>query len=294
MSDEVDIAACWRSLEDLADLVSRPGQIQVQCAADPKFGPLLEETGKKLFEVLWKVTDFGSKISEEDQHKVSELAVSINSIYGSFLAKRFSVGADAMQKLPPESLFMEIRPPESATGVSKEAMSRFEAQVAGLSDSEGKKPSLVAGKLKPSLNTIMTAGMLAAGGQEEFAKLQLEVIESVPEHFRAHTNIMITSQFIGATLKAMSRFSCQKNMVMASIMGCLEALMAARRMAGIGYAGVWGQSANSATAMISAMMLEGINRSIERENVESSEDIAKDIIENMVKKANMPGNGTIN
>lgn len=293
-SDEVDVAACWRVLEDLGHMLNEPGQIQVQCAQDPKFGPLIAESTNKMLTALVSITDFNTKMTEQHQNQLAEQATAVAGIYTAFIARRIGIASASMQLLPVESLFMEMYDAEKIKGVSAEEIKSLRERAAIIKNGEEGGPQVMAAKMKPAINAILGAGMMAAGGQAEFAKIQMEIIGLLPDSIKQHQNLLITAQFMGATAKALTDFARQKNMAMASIMGPLEAMMAARRMCGAGFAGTWGQTAEATSALVGSMMIANIAKCLVSEQNETSSAITKDIIENMVKSANHPGNGTVN
>lgn len=294
MSNEVDVAACWREIEELGHLLNEPGQIQVQCAKDTRFGPLIAESTNKMMAALISITDFNSKITEEHQNQLAEQAHSITGIYTAFVTSRIARASDSMQRLPVESLFVEMSEASTIKSISPEAIADLKSRASEINGGESGGPEVMAAKMKPALNVILAAGMNAAGGHAEFAKIQMEIIKSMPEGVRKHPNLMLTAQFMGATAKAISDFTRHKNMAMASIIGPLEAVMAARRLCGIGFAGTWGQTAESTTAFIGSMMVAAVSRCLESEQNDSATAATKDIIEGMMKSANHPGNGTVN
>lgn len=221
---------CWSEIEEVARLMSVPGAMQQELKKDPTFGPEFTGNAKQILHIIVDNFDAGvSPDSSSDEGR--KLVENLNSLFlqNQLIQQNWNIkvltrASMAMQQLPITDMILEIM---DVTASTEEGIT--EEQVEELKGLETESSQSGMAKIDSRLMTIMHAGIAAAGGQAEFARIQYEVAQALPEEFNHTAERKFTAQMIGAVMSAIHRRAQSPEFTLAQIRTTIEMAIGAKQ-----------------------------------------------------------------
>lgn len=192
---------CWAAIEHLADLLNIPGKLQHELKLDPKFGPKFKAENTELAHLLVDSFDVGDTTQDDSViDRMAELMQSIQRTQFEHLVHCISIGSTFMQCLPINQILLSIdADDEILKDMTPKQLEEFEALK---STAEFSERQMSACKMDPRIAAIVSAGIKAAGGQTEFAAMQMNIVKDIPEEFKENPSLHLTAQLTGALSRA--------------------------------------------------------------------------------------------
>ena len=199
--DDYTEEKCWAGIEHLAELLNNPGALQYELRKDPKFGPQFNADNLELMHLLIDNFDFGVVPKDESVvDRMADLLLKLHRTQLEHAVHCIGIGSTFMQCLPINQILTSIEDDADMTkGMTPE---QVEAYKVGKAKAEAGGRSMSACKMDPRIAAIISAGVKAAGGQGEFANLQMEIAAGIPEDFKENPSLHLTAQLTGALSRA--------------------------------------------------------------------------------------------
>uniref|UniRef100_A0AAU6W0T6 Uncharacterized protein n=1 Tax=Pseudomonas phage Nican01 TaxID=3138540 RepID=A0AAU6W0T6_9CAUD len=227
--EEMTVEQCWAEIEAVGELMSVPGAMQAALKKDPTIGAEFNANAKEILHII--VDNFDAGISPGKSPEDRKLVEHLNQLFlqNQLIQQRWNVkvltrASMAMQQLPINLMILEVM---DVTASEKEGLT--EEHVSELKKLETEHQQSGLAKIDNRIMNIMQAGIAAAGGQAEFAKLQYEVAQSLPEQFSMTAELKFTSQMIGAVMTAIDRRAQTADFTLAQIRTTIEMGIAAKQ-----------------------------------------------------------------
>ena len=229
---EVEVEAmtpeqCWAEIEAVGEIMTTPGQLQSELRNDPALGELFKNNAKEILHII--VDNFDAGVAPGESEEELKLIDRLNSLFleNQVLQNRFTIrvltrASIAMQQIPLQDMILSLQAVEATDGVTVEGMAELKKL---------ETPDKAAGmaKIDPRVMKIMGCGINAAGGQVEFAKLQHETAQKLPEVFKDEPSVLFTAQMIGAIMTAISSRSATRDMTLVQIRSTIEMVIGAKQ-----------------------------------------------------------------
>lgn len=225
--EEMTPEQCWAEIERVAEIMTIPGNLQTELKKDPQVGEEFKHNVKQVLHLIVDNFDVGVSPgeSEEDRkivHQMNELFLRNQLLQTNFTMRTLSRLSLAMQQLPLNEMILELNDVTATDGVS-------EAGMAELKKLETPEKGAGMAKVDPRIMEIMNLGIQAAGGQVEFAKLQHETVNRLPEEFKMIPEVAFTAQMIGAVMTAITVRSQTREFTLAQIRATIEMVIGSKQ-----------------------------------------------------------------
>lgn len=227
--EEMTEAQCWAEIEAVGELMSVPGAMQAALKKDPTIGAEFTTNAKEILHII--VDNFDAGMSPGSDPEDRKLVEHLNHLFlqNQLIQQRWNVkiltrASLAMQQLPIDAMILEVM---DVTASEKEGLT--EEHVAELKSLESEHQQSGMAKIDNRIMNIMQAGIAAAGGQAEFARLQYEVAQNLPEEFAMTPELKFTSQMIGAVMTAIDRRAQTAQFTLAQIRTTIEMAIGAKQ-----------------------------------------------------------------
>ena len=220
-------AECWAAIDHAGQVMSVPGMMQSELKNDPKLGAEFVANSKKILHILVDNFDAGVSPGDSDEElavidELNNLFLNNQVVQNKYMIAVLTGASVAMQQLDISDMITHIEPVSASDGVTEAGVEELK----GL-ESEGRSAGMA--KIDPRIMSIMSAGINAAGGQVEFAKLQHQVAQGLPNEFRESPEVMFTAQMIGAVMTAISSRSATRDMTLGQIRSTIEMVVGAKQ-----------------------------------------------------------------
>lgn len=230
---------CWEAIDRLSELLNNPGYLQSELKVDAQFGAEFLAKTKELLHLLVDEYDFSvAPTDDKVVARMADLYRDLDRIQASHLMREISVASEYMQMIPfrdiLESLEEDIS--EFTDKMSAEELDNFKAAKEAAGE-VGK--NVAAAKINPRIAPILTAGVRAAGGQAEFAKLQIEACAELPDEYQANPSLVMATQLSGAIMKAIVRRFSSPEYANMQTRGVIESVIAAKQAVSMNFFCFW-------------------------------------------------------
>lgn len=288
---------CWADVERLSALLSEPGLLQEELKIHPKFGPEFEEASKELLHLLITEYDVGRSPSEQSVvDRIGDLFMKIERIQANHLLGEIAAGGVAMQMLPMDQMINSVS--EEDISLITDKMSEADAAQIFAEREKAKESgvSMAAAKLDLRIVPIFSAGVQAAGGHAEFARLQMECAADLPEEYRLSGSLVFAQQMTGAVMKAVVRRAAHPDYVNMQARTLIESAIALKQALHMGTVPCWSATPTELLDVLQESMKGSVLRSIEACKPGFKEAAEEAVDSELVKPGStvFSGNGTVN
>lgn len=225
---------CWAEIEAVGELLTVPGLLQAELKKDPVLGVEFKENTKQILHIV--VDNFDVGVSPDDTEEGRKVVEKLNSLFfqNQVIQQQWNVkvltrASMAMQQLDLAEMMLEISDVDPGKdGIGAEGLEELKSM-----ETETSQSGMA--RIDPRIMQIMNAGINAAGGQLEFARIQHDVIQSLPEQFNTSPEVRFTSQMIGSVLSAIETRAQNSDYSLAQIRTTIEMMIGSKQALSLSY-----------------------------------------------------------
>lgn len=286
---------CWAAVDRCAELLSEPGYMQAELKVDPEFGPVFDKAAKELLHLLIEEYDVGKSPSEQSVvERMGELLITIDKTQSMHLLSEIAKAGAAMQMIPFNEILTSIEGDDLTVITDKltaEQKADVEAEKAK-ADADG--TSMVAAKLNPRIVPIFAAGVQAAGGHAEFARIQMGCAKDLPPEFQTNPSLVIATQMTGAVMKAILFRATSAKYVNMQTRTIIESAISLKQALHMSNVAAWSFSPEELLDYLQLSMKSATLRALSDLEEEKAEAVAPAESAEVSKSTVFEGNGTVN
>lgn len=297
---EMSEAEAWATVERVGEMLNVPGVLQGELSLDPVHGPRFKELTKKLLHLVVDHYDIGvSAQTDEDVKAISDTFKELLEIQNDHMLEQIGKFSAAIQFLPFDQVITSIDEDFAKLGVSEEQVAHIKKET------DTDDASAAVAQLDKRIARVLSAGIVAAGGQPQFADMQMHVMKTAGEELsKMHPINVFAAQVGGALSMALVQRSNTPEFFNATMSSTIESIIGAKRAITLPTVAMWHLSAGEAADYYTRSLNYNVNRRLEGVAQRVAEDEAAeaaktaDFTADAPKSFNaasvMPGNGTIN
>ena len=221
--EDVDINKAWDDLGYFSRLVSDVGLLQHDIENDPLAGP--EYRALTVEAMTYVVQNFAEKDltpTEEQFGHVAAIVVAQQKLAWKFMFEKLQQASIAMQVIPVQELMVEVRDADLPE-LSEDLMSRVK-KVAG------ENAGFLAARPHKYLAEIMRAGVDAAGGEEQFAEIQMNVAAGLPDGVKGNMGACLAATITASLATALTQRGSSYQMVAVTTQALINSVSTMRRV----------------------------------------------------------------
>lgn len=226
VNGKVDVEKAWDELGSFVRLLDDVGALQHDIENDPLAGP--EYRAKTVEAMTYVVQNFAEREvtpTQEQFHHVAGIIVSQQKLAWKYMFEKLQGASIAMQMIPINELMVEVRDTDLPE-LSEDLMERVK-KVAG----EG--AGFLAARPHVYLASIMRAGVDAAGGEEAFAEIQMNIAAGLPDEVKGNMSACMAATITASLAAALTQRGSSYKMVAVTTQAFINSVTAMRRVMSI-------------------------------------------------------------
>lgn len=249
---DMDINKAWDDLGYFSNLMSNVGLLQHEVETDPLYGPEYRAlSAEALTYVVQNFAEGDVTPTQEQFQHVASLVVAQQKLAWKFMFEKLQSASIAMQIIPVGELMVEVRDTELPE-LSEDLMERVK-KVAG----EG--AGFLAARPHKYLAEMMRAGVDAAGGEEEFAEIQMNVAAGLPDGVKGNMSGCLAATITASLAAALTKRGSSYKMVALTTQALINSVSAARRIMSIPTVCDYAMTANQIHENILGMSVDAVS-----------------------------------